>query len=34
LPTVKNAFGGSLTKEFIVKIDTLGNIVDIIEWFD
>lgn len=32
--TAKNAFGGTLTKEVIVSIDTLGNIVDIIEWFD
>ena len=32
--TAKNAFGGTLTKEVIVKIDTLGNIIDIIEWFD
>ena len=32
--TAKNALGGTLTKEVIVKIDTLGNIIDIIEWFD
>jgi hypothetical protein len=32
--TAKNAFGGTLTKEVIVKIDTLGSIVDIVEWFE
>ncbi len=32
--TAKNAFGGTLTKEVIVKIDTLGNIIEIKQWFD
>ncbi|MFH4964762.1 hypothetical protein V8G69_07130 [Gaetbulibacter sp. M235] len=32
--TAKNAFGGTLRKEVIVSIDTLGNIIDIIKWID
>lgn len=32
--TAKNAFGGTLRKEVIVSIDTLGNITDIIKWID
>lgn len=32
--TAKNAFGGTLRKEVVVSIDTLGNIIDIIKWID
>jgi len=32
--TAKNAFGGTLRKEVVVSIDTLGNITDIIKWID
>mgnify|MGYP001351567565 CR=1 FL=1 len=32
--TAKNGFGGTLRKEVVVSIDTLGNIIDIIKWID
>lgn len=32
--TAKNAFGGTLRKEVIVSIDTLGNITNIHKWID
>lgn len=31
--TAKNAFGGTLKKEVIVTIDTLGNIIEVNKWF-
>jgi hypothetical protein len=32
--TAKNAFGGTLRKEVIVSIDTVGNILEVIKWID
>ena len=32
--TAKNGFGGTLTNEVIVSIDTLGNIIDVLKWID
>lgn len=32
--TAKNGFGGTLKKEVSVVSDTLGNITDVIKWFD
>lgn len=32
--TTRNLFREIVTKEVVVKIDTLGRIVDVIKWFD
>ena len=32
--TAKNSFGGNVRSEVMVKGDTLGNVIEVIKWFE